>query len=346
MIKKSFKRYIINTIIFINVLFSSFKKSSKEQLHKNAAAFITVGNKYIYLGILSAITFKKYVKNLKIIFVNDGSLSKFHKKIIKLMGPGFEFWEKLDNKTLALLNKYPIAEEMYQKTWAGKKLFTPILSEYKKIIVIDADCLFFSSPEEIISWINDKNVKNSLYLQDYLNFRVISSIEAQKYLKIKKFTQRLNSGLLCINRESLNHEQIIKSLNHWLINIGNVLSDRIIRDYYRNVEFLYQIHLVEQTIYCLYLSKTKSKALNKNYSLLKTNNKKITFIHFTPDSPTKDIEYGYLFLSLKKAIKKLNINQNWYKTYQITKFIDLLKKSGFRKKEVFFLSTYKVLIND
>jgi hypothetical protein len=348
MIKHRLKRHIVNTAIFVNVLILSFKKNSKNKLIKNTAAFITVGNQYIYLGILSAISFKKFVKNVKIIFVNDGSLTKFHKKLIKLMGSEFELLEKLNSQTLTLLKKHSIAEEMYQKTWAGKKLFTPILSQYKKIIVIDADCLFFSSPKKIIDWVNDKDAKNlfSLYLQDYLNFKVISPIEAQKYLKMKNLPQQLNSGLLCINRESVNPQRTLKNLNHWLENIGNTLCERIIRDYYRGVEFLYQIHLVEQTVYCLYLSQKKPKALDKSYSLLKTKNEKITFIHFTPDSSTKDIEYGYLFLSLKKSILKLNFNQNWYKFYKITDFISVLKKSGFRKKEVFFLSAYKVLIND
>jgi len=71
-----------------------------------------------------------------------------------------------------------------------------LLSEAEKIMILDADVLFFKKPVELVNWINDQNDNSSLFSVE--KFRPYRDKQNRLQFDLKP-AETLNSGLLCYN---------------------------------------------------------------------------------------------------------------------------------------------------
>lgn len=83
------------------------------------------------------------------------------------------------------------------------KLFDQLLiSEKNRLILLDADTLFFQFPEEIIKWI-DSGANESLYIKDKISWYCIPYPDINNIPGLPKVSPLLNAGLLCFDKKSL-----------------------------------------------------------------------------------------------------------------------------------------------
>jgi hypothetical protein len=75
-----------------------------------------------------------------------------------------------------------------------------LLSDAEKIMVLDADVLFFKKPVELINWINDQNDNSSLFSVE--RFRPYRDKKNRLQFDLKP-SETLNSGLLCYNPKTI-----------------------------------------------------------------------------------------------------------------------------------------------
>lgn len=140
---------------------------------------------------------KKDIKRLKRHFVNIRILKK--KQADKLV------YDKI--KEYEAIKKYRYSYMC--KNWVYRTNFNPyvlsiklldfnLLSNAKKILVLDTDILFFKKPIEILEWINDDKEN-----------RILSSVEQSP-------RNIFNSGILCINKDIFNLDHI----EEWIKNNG------------------------------------------------------------------------------------------------------------------------------
>jgi hypothetical protein len=75
-----------------------------------------------------------------------------------------------------------------------------LLTEAEKVMIMDVDVLFFQRPDEIVDWVEDASDQRTLYsVEAYKPYRD----EKNRLQYTSKAAQTLNSGLLCIHRESV-----------------------------------------------------------------------------------------------------------------------------------------------
>ena len=83
------------------------------------------------------------------------------------------------------------------------KLFDQILiSKTKKLILLDADTLFFNYPSEIIEWA-DSDASTSLYLKDIMTVYMIEYPAINEIKGLPRVPPHFNAGLLCFDKRVL-----------------------------------------------------------------------------------------------------------------------------------------------
>jgi len=100
-----------------------------------------------------------------------------------------------------LCYKYRIEHEEIIGTSA--KLFDQLLiSRKNRVILLDADTLFFQIPSEILAWIGSGS-QESLYIKDKVNWYCIPYPEINSIQDLPKVPAFFNAGLLCFDKRFL-----------------------------------------------------------------------------------------------------------------------------------------------
>jgi hypothetical protein len=346
---KYIKKFIHLVIIYN--LFVVDGNIDNDNNQNTVGVYILTNKSHFFLALTSILSLNNYISNLNYFLIDDGSLKRLHYLIVNHLKSIkitiINDFSEIESK----ISKYPYCSSFFNEVWSGKKIFIPLLNKrYKKCIILDSDTIFFSKPKTIINWINDKHSHN-YYLKDYMNFSVISVQEALFQLGVKINTPNLNSGLLCINLDEFWKNNSLSQINTYIRKMINILKSRMTRDYFRNEELWHFIHIMEQSIYQLTLSKCQTVSFSQSYSMLTSinTNNKITFVHFTPDVKDKEVFYNYLIYALKNWVKSKiyfyhNLNQ-WYLSGSINIFMsNLVKQKKYRSNENNILKDMKVLL--
>jgi len=303
---------IVVNLFTILYLLLQYKQNKRKNYTKYNNLYVCYYSckKHFYLLMISILSLNNFIPNLHYVILDDGTITKFQKYLISQLNLNLQYISRIPNNITNKIKKLSYCNYFYKNIWSGKKFFFPLLfNSNAKCILIDSDTIFLSRPNKIIKWINNKT-KESLYLKDYMNFVFVSPLEAEKISKIAITKNNLCCGFLCLNLKSFWANNSLKKINHYIEKIVDTIKSRMIRDYYGKPEFIYYLHLLEQTLFWITLNNTKLSSLNNKYQLLfnynKGSNKKPIFIHFTPDNKEKSVYYKFLIYSLYQYIFKKN----------------------------------------
>ena len=154
-------------------------------------------------------------KKYAIVLHDDGSLTDADIAILKQHLIGVRIFRKFEADILIAKNisGFPHVE-MYRFNKLGvtpwgqrmsifslKLLDFNLLTNARKTLVLDTDVLFFKRPEEIISWVDDINSKDSLYCHE--NYKPLFN-KNKNVIGFERKTEMplgFNSGLICLNRD-------------------------------------------------------------------------------------------------------------------------------------------------
>ncbi|OGK11494.1 hypothetical protein A2768_00015 [Candidatus Roizmanbacteria bacterium RIFCSPHIGHO2_01_FULL_37_16] len=313
-------RFCLGFIVTIQTLF--FSKKTKD-FRMNVTIFTTINKPNVFLSLISMASLNYFIPGIRFTVIDGGGLNRLHYLLFKLSKLNISFIEpNKDLKIKRMLNKYSYLLMYYKYGWSGKKFIHSLFQNKKgKIIILDLDTLFYKEPNEIINWILSSKESN-LYLEDYENFSVISTIEAKKILNADLKKQRLNSGFICISLDNFWHNNSASSLNFYIKKIIEIVNTRLKTDYLEKNPLDYLYPIIEQTLFWLALNKCNTKILSQKYLIYpkhlfkKAKLEDIKFIHFTGDIEKLPM-YKYLLGSLKdNLLDKINGRQKndqpWY----------------------------------
>lgn len=145
---------------------------------------------------------------------SDGTLSDSQIALLKFHFPNARVILKKDaDKIMArALSVYQRALDFRQSNHLAPKVFDfKYFLESDKMLLIDSDVLFFSSPQELISRIENPDYHKNTVNKDVLYGYTIPMEEVQNQLDFT-WIPYFNSGLGLIHRESINFEWIEKFL--------------------------------------------------------------------------------------------------------------------------------------
>ncbi len=128
-------------------------------------------------------------------------------RVIRRVDADKEMADKLANYPLCKTFRFSVVETANHR---GQKynmfimslilLDINLLSDAEKIMILDADVLFFKKPVELINWINDQNDNSSLFSVE--RFRPYRDKKNRLQFDLKP-SETLNSGLLCYNPKTI-----------------------------------------------------------------------------------------------------------------------------------------------
>ena len=255
-----------------NLIIPDFKKI---QTNITVVGVAGKGNWYQMIFCLYSL-YKNLGFNLQTVIIDDGTIDKAVEIEIKKQVPFVTIipHHEADYKAKQFFNKdqYPAIASVLDKFVVFKKLFHVRALINGPALVLDADMLFYKTPEELIQWINkpDKPVymydKHSIYgdqREDLLN-----------KLPIKP---NVNTGIIGLNNDDFDFNQLEKLTAQYL-----------------NVDSLN--YLMEQALYAMCLTNRDAICLDpKDYEILpsKAEAKKPTGVmhHF----PTENRQFYYRY---------------------------------------------------
>lgn len=301
-------KMVVNVATIISVL---FYPSSNGQHSPKVAVFLSITRHHVYLALLSMLSLYRFLPSSRFFIINDDTLQPWHVWLYKHSRLPLIFVSPSQQKKIHdLLAPYPNLQAFYDYGWSGKKFVIPLVySGYRKIIMLDGDTLFYRFPKEIAEWIENRSSYHC-YLKDYLNFSVVSPIEAQAIMGKKPSLFQVNSGLLCFDRQSIKKQVSFSLIDQWIRRILHTVKMRMTYDYGRGNtnDFIYVFPLLEQTIHWFMLSLTHAIQLRNDYFVFpehKFHGKPLInpiFIHFTGEARFNLPMYKYLGFSLMKKI--------------------------------------------
>lgn len=314
--------YVVNSLVLIQVLLLR-KKTSKPKSELDCTVWIIINRAHFFISIISLWSLDSFIPGLHYVIADDGSFRHYHRWLIKKLGPNVDY-QKIIKRPSAKnkFRQYPYLEKFFRYGWSGLKFYTPIYESMgSKIILLDSDTLFFDLPRQIIRWL--KSDRHPLFLKDYLNFSVISTLEFKAIDHRPVTIHNVNSGLLCLDLDLYRRKNPLKVVNAQIKKILATVKDRMTYDHFSSNDLIYVFPLIEQTLHWLGLNRCHAQPLDDSYLVFpkhKTSGQPITdptFIHFTGDSFDKRVMYKYLFYSLisylyDRFFHKLNSLKPWY----------------------------------
>ena len=201
-------------------------------VHHDHVQFIIISLKsfFYYSGV-----------TLPVFLVDDGSLTdsdcsvlrKNFKNILIKRHPS------ASREMTRVLKKFPYCLRYRKKKHLefrihNKKLFDPLLlNPFMKVILLDADVLFYNTPYEMVQWIrNDEKVDLYMaYDKDYMDkekFWGVLGIKILAKIWNSPITPYFNSGLYCVTKKNIylkNYEKYLKKFYYMNIQ-DELISDQ------------------------------------------------------------------------------------------------------------------------
>jgi hypothetical protein len=177
-----------------------------------------LGRRHVGMGIWAIKSFLHFSgRRYAVVLHDDGSLGAPEIERLESHLPGVKIIARslADSQTREMLAGYPNCSEFrfsvveatnhrgqnYNMFIMALILFDMnLLTEADKIIILDADVLFFAPPTEITAWIADTTDRRSLYSIE--KFRPYRDAKGTLQFALKP-GQTLNSGLICFDRKRL-----------------------------------------------------------------------------------------------------------------------------------------------
>lgn len=160
-------------------------------------------HKHLYFYLWSIKSFF-WVSNFipKIVVHDDGTLSNEDLKLLISQINGVEVITKMeaDKQILPLLIDYPSCYKYRSEQPFAKKVFDVfLLTNSRKIMILDSDIIFFRKPTEIVDWVSNKDSK-MLYNWDPFDTEVSMHRRLERDLGVK-YPAGYNSGLQCLIKD-------------------------------------------------------------------------------------------------------------------------------------------------
>lgn len=308
---------IINMLTLVKVLYLCFsqKKNPSKKEKKEFPTFSMVNTDLFMDALRAFFSTYRYFPNIHFIVLDDGSLRKYQKWILKNLPFKTEYLSiEKQNRILKKIKKFQWIYEFAHYGWSGRKFIIPLLYKtHHKTMLLDSDTLFLREPTFIKNWLKtDKKIH--LFLSDYENFSVISTIEATQIVGKKLINKNVNSGLICFDMDTFWKTNSLKKINQYIKEIVKVNVDRMTYDYYPEKKFKYVFPIIEQSLHWLTLD-AKAKPLPYDYFVYpkhKFGEKALpvqpTFFHFTgeiqPNKPMILYLQSSFWISLKNIFNR------------------------------------------
>jgi hypothetical protein len=284
--------------------------------------YITISRNTFAIGLLAIASLDRQIPGLRYIMLDNGDFREFHKWVIKHLSRSIRILPLSDYRSVrGSLQKYPHLLQYFDYGWSGAKFFIPLLRNRRsRFIILDVDILFYRFPTEVFNWIQHFP-ETTLYLHDYKNFSVLSSIEISSLLHRRPRYTHINSGFLCINSKRLFAKTTLKQLDRFLSQTLEIVQNRMVFDLESKNPIMYVYPIIEQTLYGYLFNKTQSAPLCLPEYVMFSEHKKLGYnittpcmIHFAGEGNVKESLYRYLLMSLYRSV--INIYRNtqnpWY----------------------------------
>lgn len=200
-------------------------------------------------------TIKSFIRlsriKVNIYIHSDTSVTIWHKLILRYHLPCARLVTPQDEAKVKT-TKYPYISRL-RASWQGKKLVdVNLMKKTPKLLLVDPDVLFYRYPTEIIQWIY-KGTKN-MAMEDYKSFNVLSRAEFQKYLRVKRISRNINTGIVGLVDEAFRHhlahiETFLRVVENIQTNDRKLSEEDVYSEYTRQSR-----HLLEQSAYSYYFS--------------------------------------------------------------------------------------------
>lgn len=101
------------------------------------------------------------------------------------------------------LSKYPLCLRCRNLHPLGRKLFDmPLFAIQNKLLSIDTDILFFSTPQLMLQWIIGEDNGKSIFMEDVKDASLVPALEAEQLFEIN-LVQKVNTGIIGIQKQIL-----------------------------------------------------------------------------------------------------------------------------------------------
>jgi len=166
--------------------------------------------------------------NPRIVVHDDGSIDAKTARLFESKFTNLEVLRRREADNLIAARKdIPIHIKKYRQ---GKNVMILalldhlLLSKTNKIMVMDNDILFFDYPEEVVDFVKKKSQYDSLILCSKASPLTVDEAYLQKYNLREKRAERLNSGLVLINKEKMGLNKLIEYFQHTLDTEGHFIE--------------------------------------------------------------------------------------------------------------------------
>ncbi|MBD3249275.1 hypothetical protein GF336_04485 [Candidatus Woesearchaeota archaeon] len=188
-----------------------------------------IGARHIDLCLWSVKSFLHFTdKKYTIVLHDDGTLKENECSILRKHIEGVKIIKKedADRQMREKLKDLPNCSEFRFKEVKGGDHFNVksnmfimslilfdfyLLSKAEKIMILDADVLFFKHPDEIIEWIENKEDRRTLYSVEKYN--VFYNDKRKVEHKLRHDSNYLNTGLICAYKKGFYD---LKLIERWI----------------------------------------------------------------------------------------------------------------------------------
>lgn len=165
-------------------------------------------------------------KPYSVVLHDDGSLTDADVAKLEQHLPGVRVFRKSEADSLIVgkIAGHPLVERyrfnrLGETDWgrrlgvfALKLLDFNLLTDAKKILVLDTDVLFFKKPKEILAWIEDEQCRNTLYGLEYYKPKLDVRHRLVGFERKTEEPVGFNSGLICLQRDVID----LSALEAWM----------------------------------------------------------------------------------------------------------------------------------
>lgn len=223
----------------------------------------------------------------KIIIHDDGSIDEKTANILKEKFNNLEILFKKQADEI-IQNQFELPDLVLSYRQKGHKLILKLvdiflLSNGKKVMLLDSDVLFFRRPLEVIDFIQNKVEYDALVSGQNGTYNLMVNEEyAKSYDLIRRKAGFINSGLVVFNKDKIRQESLI--------------------EYFENTQRQPSDYWVEMSGWGSLLAQTNFKFLPIDHYIIKGKPKEDTVTkHFT--KPRRHELFGYGIDMVRRSIK-------------------------------------------